>query len=75
MSTDYHISVSGCDDSTEIVLNLDEPQISTFRKISDRLNERSSYGCMPKIAIREATADDITNDTEAIAEIAREANL
>lgn len=68
--SDYHIRLSGCDATTDIVLNLDDEQIEVIRKVADRLNERSYYKCMPKVEVREATAQDIEEDNEAIAEMA-----
>lgn len=70
MSRDYHIRLSGCDDTTNIVLNLEDDQIAVFQKIAERINERSYSGCMPTIAVREATQQDIEDDNEAIAEMA-----
>ena len=68
--SEYHIRLSGCDATTDIVLNLDDEQIEVFRKIANRLNKRSYYDCMPTIEVREATAQDIEDDNEAIAEMA-----
>ncbi|MFJ7748682.1 hypothetical protein ACIQXM_01850 [Arthrobacter sp. NPDC097144] len=71
MSADYYITLSGCDDKTEIVLNLDDDQVGTLRKFATRINQRSEFSCQPKMKITEATQGQIEADTEAAAEVAK----
>ncbi|MET4059987.1 hypothetical protein ABIB35_001532 [Arthrobacter sp. UYP6] len=72
MSADYYITLSGCDDKTEIVLNLDEAQADVLRKFASRINERSGFECQPKMKIAEATQRQIEADTQAVAAAANE---
>lgn len=47
----YKISVDGCDDSTEFEITLTEKEYETIKKIVDKCNETSTYGCQPKMSI------------------------
>ena len=72
MSADYYITLSGCDDKTEIVLNLDEAQADVLHKFASRINERSEFDCQPKMRITEASPEQIEADTQAAAAAANE---
>ena len=59
----YYIINSGCDASTRGIAELSEQEISILMKAISDLNENSYYGCMPVIAIREITWDDLKEVT------------
>lgn len=61
---DYAFNVSGCDDRTFLVLNLDDDQAQTIRTFTERVTRRSAYGCQPIITMREASEGEIAEDTE-----------
>lgn len=65
---DYTFRVSGCDDQTFIVLNLDDEQADVLRKFSERVTRRSGYNCQPRIRMSVASPGDIEQDTELEAE-------
>ena len=47
----YTISVHGCDDSTIIHEELTKEELEFLRHIQSKVNETSTYGCMPTIEI------------------------
>lgn len=49
----YNIINIGCDDETEGIFELTEEQAEFLQKVFTELNKNSSYGCMPKIYIKE----------------------
>jgi hypothetical protein len=49
----YKISIDGCDDSTEVVLDLTKSQVKVIEELAEKASEVSTYGCMPTIAIIE----------------------
>jgi hypothetical protein len=59
----YKIENVGCDDFTEGVFEFTEEQFDFLSRVFSKLNEHSTYGCMPKIYIdpfneRESDAKD-----------------
>ncbi len=49
----YKIGVHGCDDSTEIEMELTETEWTLVRRIARKITETSTYGCMPTMEIEE----------------------
>lgn len=49
----YIIENFGCDDTTEGKFLLTEQQYKFLNDIFEKLNKNSTYGCMPKIYIKE----------------------
>ena len=47
----YTISVHGCDDSTIIFEELTKEELEFLRHIQSKVNETSTYGCMPTMEI------------------------
>ena len=47
----YYIQNNGCDDSTELAIELTDAEVETFTRICKELNKKSSYQCQPKIAL------------------------
>lgn len=58
MSDRYFVSVDGCDDVTAVLVELDEYEAAAVRRVADRVNEVSSYTCMPEMTMRLATDND-----------------
>ncbi len=55
----YKITNMGCDDETEGVFEFTEEQYVFLKNVFSKLNENSTYGCMPTIYI-----DEITEETD-----------
>lgn len=49
----YKIFVSGCDDSTEVVLKLTDEQVEFVKGLADEVTKASSYRCQPTMEIFE----------------------
>ena len=49
----YKISVDGCDDSTEIEMELTGAEWALVKWIAQKITEASTYGCMPTMEIEE----------------------
>ena len=47
----YLISVDGCDDSTEIEVDLTPTQFKLLERIAEQVSEKANYGCMPSMSI------------------------
>ena len=54
----YKIRNYGCDDMTEGIFDLTDEQFGFLDELFKKLNENSSYQCMPRIYIDEVTAED-----------------
>lgn len=55
----YHLRASGCDDATEVLLELTDTEAATVQQVAERITATSRYACMPRVAIRLATPEDI----------------
>lgn len=51
MKRDYHIEVSGCDDSTKVTVGLSNNAASVVTIIADLINKASADNCMPRMRI------------------------
>lgn len=47
----YSVVVSGCDDSTEVEVELTDTEAATVRRIAGLVTEASEYGCQPVMRI------------------------
>jgi hypothetical protein len=47
------ISLRGCDDSTEFIVDITKEQIKFLKSIEEISEEVSTYGCMPTMIIEE----------------------
>ncbi len=54
----YKIINIGCDDETEGVFEFTEEQYEFLNKTFKELNKNSTYGCMPKIYIKEVAEEE-----------------
>lgn len=50
----YIITVSGCDDSTEVTVALNEHDARMIGRLAAQITNGSEYVCMPTMEIREA---------------------
>lgn len=53
----YLINCSGCDDSTQITIDLTEKQLAFVKYLADQITQTSTYGCMPRVHVRQL--DDV----------------
>ena len=51
MTKKYHIRVQGCDDKTEIDMDLTDAQAAIIKLMAERVTETSESGCMPRIYV------------------------
>mgnify|MGYP001064576776 CR=1 FL=1 len=49
---EYKIIVSGCDDSTEVSMELTDEEFKLIQKLAEKITATSSYGCMPTMDIK-----------------------
>ena len=70
--SDYLITVTGCDASTEVVRFLTDNEKRTIEDLAVALAEASTFGCMPTMTIHAATEADSARVAEDAAE--RKAN-
>lgn len=47
----YEITLNGCDDDTLFVMELTEPEYQFLLRVSEKSNETSTYGCMPRLYV------------------------
>ena len=48
------ILLNGCDDSTEVVVNIDDAEVEFLKTIAELTVAASTYGCMPTMKVLEA---------------------
>jgi hypothetical protein len=58
MKKPYKITVSGCDDSTSIVVELTNPERATVEMVAQQITAASTYGCEPSMTITDAVPGD-----------------
>ena len=58
MAKEYLVEVTGCDDSTDFIIQADDVEFSIIKKFAERVTEASANGCQPVMSIREATEVD-----------------
>lgn len=51
----YTITLEGCDDATIFEMLLTDEEYNLLKKVSEKANETSEYGCMPRMYIDEVT--------------------
>lgn len=54
----YEIIVEGCDDNTIIYEELAKEELEFLERIQSKINETSTYGCMPTMKIYEYKEED-----------------
>jgi acid stress-induced BolA-like protein IbaG/YrbA len=47
----YTVYVSGCDDSTVFTIALTDEEAAGMKRVVQKCNETSTYGCMPTMSI------------------------
>ena len=58
MAKEYLVEVTGCDDSTDFIIQADDIEFAVIKKLAERVTEASANGCQPTMSIREATEVD-----------------
>ena len=53
LKKEYIISIIGCDDFTNIPMNLTKEQLILFEEFARKSKQISTYSCMPTIEIEE----------------------
>lgn len=49
--TVHYITVSGCDDSTTVTMDVTEPEFEFLRRLAEQITAASSYGCQPRMSL------------------------
>jgi hypothetical protein len=50
-ATPHTITVSGCDDSTTVVLPLTAVEAAVVRRVAEAISDASEFGCMPTMSV------------------------
>ena len=58
MAKEYLVEVTGCDDSTNFIIQASDIEFAVIKKLAERVTEASANGCQPVMSIREATEAD-----------------
>lgn len=62
----YAINVQGCDDNTEVVMELTPDEWDIIARLTALINATSTYGCMPTMSLREADLDEEETHEEKV---------
>lgn len=54
----YKITLEGCDDQTDFEMELTDKEYELLKRVSEKANETSTYGCMPRMYITEVNPDE-----------------
>ena len=54
----YFITLKGCDDTTCLILELNEAEALVLQRIQEKSERKSHYSCQPKLYVRLATEHD-----------------
>lgn len=54
---EYKISLWGCDDYTQFTMELTDQEADLIKRVADKSEATSSYGCMPTLTIEEVKDD------------------
>ncbi|HEY3559712.1 MAG TPA: hypothetical protein VGL05_19720 [Kribbella sp.] len=57
-SAPFDITVQGCDDATDITVDLTPSQLTFLTEIAEKITAASEVSCMPKMSIRPHVAAD-----------------
>jgi hypothetical protein len=60
----YRITAHGCDANTKVRLQLTDEQAHTVSTVADAITTASTFGCEPRLSIRESTSDHDPDDDE-----------
>lgn len=47
----HTICLNGCDDDTEFEMDMTEEQFMFLKRVANKANNTSTYGCMPRLYI------------------------
>lgn len=48
----YLVHITGCDDVTELAIDLDPDELATVQRLAAASRDASEYGCQPKIEVQ-----------------------
>jgi hypothetical protein len=65
----YMVNNCGCDDTTKCIIKISEEQFKFLNNVLGEINKYSSYGCMPKIYIKEYTTESNNWDNGEIKDL------
>jgi hypothetical protein len=58
MSDTFDITVQGCDDSTDITIELTPTELTFLTGIAEKITAASEFGCMPRMSVRPHVPSD-----------------
>lgn len=58
MAKEYLVEVSGCDDSTYFIIQVDDTEFAVIKKLTELVTETPSIQCQQTMFVREATEAD-----------------
>lgn len=68
----YRVDLDGCDDYSRVVMELTDAEARLLASLGDEVNRVATSGCQPRLSVRKATMDDITEYHERLNEIEEE---
>lgn len=68
----YRVDLDGCDDYSRVVMELTDAEVRLLARLEEKVNRIATYGCKPRLSVRKATMDDITEYHEILNEIEEE---
>ncbi len=54
--TAYRIQAVGCDDMTQVTIDLSPQEFAAVQKVADAINAERTTGCMPSLTVNEVVA-------------------
>jgi hypothetical protein len=56
--TAFDITVSGCDDSTKVTVDLTPARLAFLTEIAEKITAASEFSCMPKMTVTPHAPDE-----------------
>jgi hypothetical protein len=69
----HHITVSGCDDSTTVMADLNDVERAALVRVAWQITRTSDFSCMPTMAVRRhVDGPELLPDAAELERLARE---
>lgn len=65
----YRVDLYGCDDHSRVVMELTDAEVRLLKRLEEKVNRVATYRCKPRLSVRAAMMDDITEYHERLNEI------
>lgn len=68
----YRVDLHGCDDYSRVVMELTDAEVRLLARLEEKVNRVATCRCKPRLSVRKAMMDDITEYHEILNEIEEE---